>query len=102
MIVFALRRIGRYIDRITGRAEIPADIRRAVEIAQIDMRARLAPRMAIVGEIVLLAFAAGFRTTQNAILFFVFCVVVTGCYIILVLAALCWRRQNNTESSFER
>ena len=102
MIVFALRRIGRYIDRITGRAEIPADIRRAVEIAQIDMRARLAPRMAIVGEIVLLAFAAGFRTTQNASLFFVFCLVVTGCYIILVLAALCWRRQNNAESSFER
>lgn len=86
--------------RITGLSRVPAQFRMAVQLAQIDTRARLSVKMAVVGEIVLIAFALGFVGTPGMTLFYGFTLFVSILYGILIWLGRTWRRHSRKKEIF--
>ena len=91
-IIHFCKNIETLLSRLSGLIIVPVQYRSAVQMAQIDTRSRLSSKMAVVGEIVLLAFAYGYVGKPRTASFFIFVILVSVSYGALVWLGQSWKR----------
>lgn len=82
------------------RKEMPADIRRQIAMAQMDLRARLAPRMAVTGAVVALALSWSFWNHGDSPLMRIAFGGVFASYFTLILTTRLWWLEQNRIQRF--